>query len=184
MFPRSVRSVGPVGFQPSSSLVFSLEDGRVLPAKNPKKPKCSWAFSGEIEITGIFSPRPIAVARSPGTLDVVGGNVGDAVVLKVDVEHRNEVRANHSATHLLHAALRNTLGKHVSQKGSLVAADRFRFDFSHPKALTAQETLPCGARLISADLRGRYVNALFALTGRPGPGGPPVGKVVKPDSRS
>ncbi len=72
---------------------------------------------------------------------IEGGEVkvGDAVVLKVDVEHRNEVRANHSATHLLHAALRNHLGKHVSQKGSLVAADRFRFDFSHPKALTTAE---------------------------------------------
>jgi alanyl-tRNA synthetase len=72
---------------------------------------------------------------------IEGGEVkvGDAVVLKVDVEHRNEVRANHSATHLLHAALRNHLGKHVSQKGSLVAAERFRFDFSHPKALTGQE---------------------------------------------
>ncbi len=72
---------------------------------------------------------------------IEGGEVkvGDAVVLKVDVEHRNEVRANHSATHLLHASLRSHLGKHVSQKGSLVAADRFRFDFSHPKALTAAE---------------------------------------------
>ena len=72
---------------------------------------------------------------------IEGGEVkvGDTVQLKVDVEHRNEVRANHSATHLLHAALRNQLGKHVSQKGSLVAADRFRFDFSHPKALTPQE---------------------------------------------
>jgi alanyl-tRNA synthetase len=72
---------------------------------------------------------------------IEGGEVkvGDAVALKVDVEHRNAVRANHSATHLLHAALRNHLGKHVSQKGSLVAADRFRFDFSHPKALTGQE---------------------------------------------
>ncbi len=66
-------------------------------------------------------------------------NVGDAVHLKVDVEHRNEVRANHSATHLMHAALRNTLGKHVSQKGSLVAAERLRFDFSHQKAMTPQE---------------------------------------------
>ncbi|HEY0315754.1 MAG TPA: alanine--tRNA ligase, partial [Sphingomonas sp.] len=72
---------------------------------------------------------------------IEGGEVkvGDAVSLKVDVEHRNEVRANHSATHLLHAALRNTLGKHVSQKGSLVAADKLRFDFSHQKAMTPQE---------------------------------------------
>ncbi|WBO24173.1 alanine--tRNA ligase [Sphingomonas abietis] len=72
---------------------------------------------------------------------IEGGEVkvGDAVSLKVDVEHRNEVRANHSATHLLHAALRNHLGKHVSQKGSMVAAERLRFDFSHQKAMSAQE---------------------------------------------
>ena len=72
---------------------------------------------------------------------IEGGEVklGDAVKLVVDVEHRNEVRANHSATHLLHAALRNHLGPHVSQKGSLVAADRFRFDFAHQKALSGNE---------------------------------------------
>jgi alanyl-tRNA synthetase len=65
--------------------------------------------------------------------------VGDTVRLQVDAEYRSRVRANHSATHLLHAALRKHLGTHVTQKGSLVAADRFRFDFSHPKALTADE---------------------------------------------
>jgi alanyl-tRNA synthetase len=65
--------------------------------------------------------------------------VGDTVRLSVDAEHRSRVRANHSATHLLHAALRKHLGTHVTQKGSLVAADRFRFDFSHPRALTSEE---------------------------------------------
>ncbi len=66
-------------------------------------------------------------------------NVGDAIRLQVDAERRARVRANHSATHLLHAALRHRLGSHVTQKGSLVAADRFRFDFSHQKALTPQD---------------------------------------------
>ena len=65
--------------------------------------------------------------------------VGDDVRLEVDNARRGNVRANHSATHLLHAALRNRLGDHVTQKGSLVAADRLRFDISHPKAIEPDE---------------------------------------------
>jgi alanyl-tRNA synthetase len=65
--------------------------------------------------------------------------VGDTIRLSVDVTRRSQLRANHSATHLLHAALRNRLGTHVTQKGSLVAPDRLRFDFSHPKPLTADD---------------------------------------------
>jgi len=66
-------------------------------------------------------------------------SVGESVHQVVDAERRDRVRANHSATHLLHAALRRHLGTHVTQKGSLVAPDHFRFDFSHPKALSRQE---------------------------------------------
>jgi len=66
-------------------------------------------------------------------------STGDPAVLEVDHSRRSSIRANHSATHLLHEALRRHLGDHVAQKGSLNAEDRLRFDFSHSKALSADE---------------------------------------------
>jgi len=78
--------------------------------------------------------------------------VGDTVHLEVDVDRRDSIRANHSATHLLHAALRNHLGGHVTQKGSLVAAERLRFDFSHQKALSPDEIAAIEAE-VNAEIR-------------------------------
>ncbi|MEJ2088283.1 MAG: alanine--tRNA ligase, partial [Gammaproteobacteria bacterium] len=73
-------------------------------------------------------------ALSGGTL-----SVGDRVTTAIDAERRRLIRLNHSATHLMHAALRGILGDHVQQKGSLVAPERLRFDFSHPKPMTVEE---------------------------------------------
>jgi alanyl-tRNA synthetase len=74
-----------------------------------------------------------------GRIDQGEVKVGDFVTLLVDGKRRTNLRAHHSATHLLHEALRRALGTHVNQKGSLVAPDKLRFDISHPKALTPEE---------------------------------------------
>jgi alanyl-tRNA synthetase len=102
--------------------------------------------------------------------------VGQAAVLEVDHSRRTAIRANHSATHLLHEALRGALGDHVSQRGSLNAADRLRFDFSHAKALSSDElsgverevndyirqNTPVETRIMTPDdARGLGAQALF-----------------------
>ncbi len=79
-------------------------------------------------------------------------SVGDTVLARIEVERRDAIRLNHSATHLLHAALRKVLGPHVTQKGSLVAPDRLRFDFSHYRAMTAAELAEVEG-LVNAEIR-------------------------------
>lgn len=79
-------------------------------------------------------------------------NIDQMVHAKIDLEHRQAVRLNHTATHLLHEALRQVLGEHVRQKGSLVAAERLRFDFSHSKPMSAQE-LQAVERLVNREIR-------------------------------
>jgi alanyl-tRNA synthetase len=74
-----------------------------------------------------------------GTVESGTLAVGDVVQARVDAAARERIRNNHSATHLMHAALRDVLGRHVQQKGSLVDAERTRFDFSHDKAVTPDE---------------------------------------------
>ena len=96
-----------------------------------------WA-DGEAAVTDTFkTPAGMFVHRA----EVRRGSlaIGTPVRLVIDTERRLRLRANHSATHLLHEALRHVLGDHVAQKGSMVAPDRLRFDFSHPKAVSVEE---------------------------------------------
>jgi alanyl-tRNA synthetase len=88
-----------------------------------------------------------------GVIEAGAIAVGDTVGLSVDGEKRARLRANHSATHLLHAALRHRLGGHVTQKGSLVAEDRLRFDFSHQRPMTPDDIAAVEAE-VNAQIRG------------------------------
>lgn len=107
---------------------------------------------GQVGDTGEITEAKGGVFQVTDTLKKVGGlfvhfgtvaektlEVGQSAVLKVDGSRRTAIRANHSATHLLHEALRQTLGDHVAQKGSLVDDGRLRFDFSHNKPMDAEE---------------------------------------------
>ena len=106
---------------------------------------------GQVGDTGVMSADGVRFTvtntqKAAGDLLVHAGKVeqgtlkvGMALALQVDQARRSSIRRNHSATHLLHEALRQVLGDHVAQKGSLVAPDRLRFDFSHPKPMTPEE---------------------------------------------
>jgi alanyl-tRNA synthetase len=124
-----------------------------------------WTPEG-LEFTVETTNKPLGRLHAhKGRVTKGGMKVGDAVHLEIDAERRDRIRANHSATHLVHAALRHRLGGHVTQKGSLVAEDRFRFDFSHPRPLSDEDISaveaevnaeiranePVGTRLMSPD---------------------------------
>jgi alanyl-tRNA synthetase len=107
------------GQQGDAGAIFSGGGGEVAIADTLKK-------AGDVHVH--------LGAVSHGTI-----KVGDAVELRVDHDRRTRLRANHSVTHLLHQALRHRLGDHVTQKGSLVAPDRMRFDFSHPRPVSEDD---------------------------------------------
>ncbi|SCB28444.1 alanine--tRNA ligase [Rhizobium lusitanum] len=110
---------GESGGQMGDTGVISGDSGKLVVGDTQKKGEGLFVHSAEV---------------SEGAI-----KVGDAVVLTVDHARRSRLRANHSATHLLHEALREVLGTHVAQKGSLVAPERLRFDVSHPKPMSAGE---------------------------------------------
>ncbi|WP_391346785.1 alanine--tRNA ligase [Azospirillum sp. A23] len=109
-------SGGQVG---DAGVIFSAGGAEVAVSDTLKKLGAVWAHVGTV---------------NKGTL-----KVGDVVELRVDTGRRSAIRANHSATHLLHEALRHRLGDHVTQKGSLVAPERLRFDISQPTGLTGAD---------------------------------------------
>ena len=115
----------------------------------------SGSISGNDGLTLVVSETAKPLGRLHAhQADVTSGAiaVGDVVKLAIDVARRDAIRANHSATHLLHAALRGRLGAHVTQKGSLVAADRLRFDYAQPTPLTPDDIAAIEAE-VNAEIR-------------------------------
>jgi alanyl-tRNA synthetase len=92
----------------------------------------------EIEVTGMRRPSAGVIVHVG---EVISGQprVGDPALAEVDMQRRHDIMRNHTATHLLHAALHQVLGEHARQAGSLVAPDRLRFDFNHPEAMTPEQ---------------------------------------------
>jgi alanyl-tRNA synthetase len=95
--------------------------------------------SGDHSFTVVDTQKSASANVHYGSVQAGEFRVGDPVEATVDTERRQAIRLNHSATHLMHAALRQVLGDHVQQKGSLVAPDRLRFDFSHYEAVTPEQ---------------------------------------------
>ncbi len=105
------------------------------------KGEIEWAIDGKAGAGRVLDVQKQAGDLHVHDVEITAGELvpGARVRLAVDAENRASTRANHSATHLLHAALRNVLGAHVTQKGQMVDGERIRFDFSHGQPLTAEE---------------------------------------------
>ena len=129
------------------------------------KPQGHFLYPGTTLVEVEDTQKPLAglvvhrgvVAR--GTLEK-----GAEAKLEVDVERREAIRKNHSATHLLHLALRTVLGEHAQQKGSLVGPDRLRFDFTHPKALTPDEIKKIEA-IVNDEIKAAHARKQPVLVG-------------------
>ncbi len=154
-----VQFVGYDKNQAKSEVVAIVSDGQlvdrveaseseveVIVAKTPFYAESGGQVGDAGEITGPGGSLTVVDTKKPVDSVVVHRGtvtgalaVGDAVELLIDVERRDAIRRNHSATHLLHWALREVVGKHAQQKGSQVGPDRLRFDFTHGQALTAVE---------------------------------------------
>jgi alanyl-tRNA synthetase len=121
------------------------DTGRIVSAREPR-----W----EISVTGVIRPAAGILAHLG---QVLSGRprLGDIALANVDEGRRWDVMRNHTATHLLHAALRAVLGEHVRQAGSLVAPDRLRFDFTHPEAMTPEE-IERVERMVNDEILGNH----------------------------
>jgi alanyl-tRNA synthetase len=126
-------TVGETGFMLVNQTPFYGESGGQIGD--------SGSFSGKVTSGSITdTTKPLeAMHLHRVTIERGALAVGDTITLTVDAARRDRIRANHSATHLLHAVLRRKLGEHITQKGSLVAEDRLRFDITHPRQITREE---------------------------------------------
>jgi alanyl-tRNA synthetase len=130
-------AAGDAGFLIVERTPFYLEAGGQISDTGTIR----WTPNGRADVEGVIRPNP-GLPRAHRVRVAPGSPVlraGTRVTLEVDAVRRDDIRRNHTATHLLHAALRQVLGTHVKQAGSLVAPDRLRFDFVHPVAVTREE---------------------------------------------